>query len=122
MPDVSLNKQQLLATAMGTGTSQTQDVLVDGRDTITVQANLNGAANGDLTVVVTPYEEDGVTLATTVLTALRSAGPTFVTSKVTFWGTYNVEGFSKVQVKVTNNNAGTQTLNRLSTKLGPLDA
>ena len=120
MPDVLLNKQQLLATAMGTGTSQTQDVLVDGRETITVQADINGAANGDLTVVVTPYEEDGVTLATTVLTAIRSAGPTFVTSRVTFWGQYNVEGLSKVQVKVTNNNAGTQTLNRLSTKLGPL--
>lgn len=122
MPDATpLNKQQLLATAMGTGTSQTQDVLVDGRDTMTVQASLNGAANGDLTVVVTAYEEDGATLGL-VVPVLRSAGPTFAAGKVQFWGTYDVQGFSKVQVKATNNNGGTQTLNRLSTKLGPLDA
>lgn len=113
---VPLTRGRVTNLSLGTGVTTTMDVPCGGTDFVTVEADMNGAANGDLTISVFPYEADGVTLMPTALPAVTGVGyaPTFVTSKVTAVQQYNVQGIDKVQVQAKNNNAGTQTLNRLS--------
>jgi len=76
---------------------------------LTVNAELTGAANGDLAVTVNPILPSGAVSGVT-LTALRSQGPTFGSGVVDYTGVYDVSGYTRVQVTLKNNNAGTQTL------------
>lgn len=106
------------AVSLPTTTTDFIDVDCAGDSELTVQADMAGAASGDLTVTVVPYESDNTTLNTNApLTAIRASGPTFGGSTVGYEGTFDVSGVSKVRVIAKNNNAGTQTLNRLSWRL-----
>lgn len=116
-----LNKKELSAVSMATGTTQDIDVECPEHDVITVRAELTGTANADLSVVVTPYESDNATLSAQVVTTLRLVGPTVAAGKVTYFGQFDVQGFERVRVRFTNNNAGTQTLNHASVKLDEIE-
>jgi hypothetical protein len=100
--------------SLASGASTQQDVGVSGSDELTVEVDMNGAATGDLTVSVYPYESDGTTLMPITVPIIGSTGPTFVTSRVYFIGHYDVSATERVRITITNNNAGAQTLNRAS--------
>lgn len=113
-----LTRGKLLAAAMGAaGGQQVIDVDCAGDSELTVQADMTGAANGDLAVTVLPFEDDNVTLSPVGLPVIRSVGPTFNVNRVYFEGTYDVSGVSKVRVVAQNNNVAGQTLTRMSWRL-----
>jgi hypothetical protein len=113
-----LTKGRHTAVSLVTTATDVIDVDCEQDNELTVMADMNGAASGDLTVTVVPYEDDNITLlVNSPLPAIRSSGPTFGGSTVTFTGTYDVSGLTKVRLIAKNNNAGTQTLNRFSWKL-----
>jgi hypothetical protein len=117
-PGVLLTRGNVTAVPLAAGASTTLDVLCEGDSELTIMADMTGAANGDLTVGVFPFEADGVTVMANVgLTAIRSGGPTFGTGAVQYNGTYDVSGVDKVRIVVRNNNAGAQTLTRLGWRL-----
>lgn len=95
------------------------DIDCAGDSELTIQADLAGAANGDLAVTVVPYEgtDNTVLLANAPLPVIRSQGPLFAGASVSFTGTYDVSGVAKCRVVVKNNNVGAQNLNRLSWRL-----
>lgn len=103
------------AQALASGATYIYDVECTATDWLVVEGELTGAANGDLAITVTPYEADGVTLqANTLIPATTSVGPTFAAGVVQFLGKYDVLGIRRVRIVAKNNNAGPQTLNRLS--------
>lgn len=113
-----LTRGRVTNAAIAAGATQTIDIDCAGDSELTVQADMTGAASGDLAVTVVPYEDDNVTLNVNApLPAVRSAGPTFGGTTVGFNGTFDVSGVSKVRIVAKNNNVGGQTLNRLSWRL-----
>lgn len=84
----------------------------EGDSTLTVQADMTGAADADLAITVTPYEADNLTVSGVNLPAAKSQGPTFVGGRVTFYAEYDVSGIESCRIRVKNNNVGTQTLTR----------
>lgn len=111
-----LTRKTIAGQSIGTGATVAMDVPCGGTDFVTVEADMTGAASGDLGITVIPYEADGNTLMATTLPAVGGVGyaPTFVTNRVTAVQQYNVQGIDKVQVQLKNNNAGTQTITRAS--------
>jgi hypothetical protein len=101
--------------ALTTGSVFNYDAECTSTDWLVIEAELTGAASGDLSITVTPYEADGITLqSNTPLAPVSSAGPTFGGGVSQFLGKYDVLGIRRVRITAKNNNAGTQTLNRLS--------
>lgn len=121
--ETRLNLLELTPGSVGATTTVTLDVLCTEREELVVTLDANGAASGDWTVVVVPFESDGTTVmpaATAVVPAVQSSGPTFSGGKVGFYGRYDISGLGKVQVQVRNTTAGALNLNRCSAKLGSL--
>lgn len=108
---VLLTRGVVSGEALAAAASRTYDVEVSGDDWIVVQGDLTGSANGDLTVTVAPYSDDGVTLTAFAIVPSASGGPTNQSGRVRFYGKYDVLGIGKVRITWTNNNAGSQTLN-----------
>jgi len=85
-----------------------------GDSTLVVEVDMSGTAPGDLVVVVTPYEADNVTpMDNIILPAVLApaTNPSLSGGRVYFYGQYDVTGLEMVRVRLTNNNAGGQTLN-----------
>ena len=102
---------------LATGASFNYDLECTATDWLVIEAELTGAANGDLAITVTPYEADGITLQTNTPlppVAASTVGPTFGGGVVQYIGKYDVLGIRRVRITAKNNNAGAQTLNRLS--------
>jgi hypothetical protein len=99
--------------SLATGASYNTDVLVGGQDELVVNVEMTGAANGDLTVQVQPFEPDGVTLMPIAIAPMFATGPTFSGASVYYTGRFDVTMYQKVRISVKNNNAGTQTLKSL---------
>jgi hypothetical protein len=97
----------------GGGGVYTTDVPAARKATLTLFVDMAGAADADLAVVATPYDLGG-NLINSPLPAVLSAGPKFAGGKVTYYAQFDVSGVDRVQIKVTNNNAGAQVLNRVS--------
>lgn len=111
---LELNRAKVEGTALGGGGgSTTVEVPAARKATLTVFANITGAADADLAVTVTPYDLGG-TLINSPLPVVTSAGPKFVGVSVTYYAQFDVSGVDRVQIKVVNNNAGAQALTRLS--------
>lgn len=113
-PGALLNRRTTEATSLLTTTSLTQDVEVSHTDWLTVQGDLVGSADADLSVTVKPFENDNVTLTGFALAPVDSAGPTNQSGAVRFFGRYNVRGIDRVRITWTNNNAATKVLTRAS--------
>jgi hypothetical protein len=109
-----LFSDRITGVSLGTGVSTTYDVEVSGSDFLTVQGDLTGAALGDLVMTVQPFEEDGVTLSSVVLTPIAASSPANIFAGGHAYGIqkYDVTGIGRVRVFWKNNNAGTQTLTR----------
>jgi hypothetical protein len=89
------------------------DAPVGGAETLTVEADMSGAAAGDLGISVFPYEADGVTLQSVSLVPMANVGyvPTLAAPRVVAEQEYDVRGLDKVRVVGKNNNAGAQNIN-----------
>jgi len=124
MPDVRGNKQEVVARSVTGGTFAAMDVDCSGRDLLTVQAQAAGAASGDWTLAVIPYQGDGSTLMPVgqALPQIRGAAPAFAAGKVTGWGQYDVQGFERVQVRYSNTTGGPLVADRVSATLSSSDS
>lgn len=124
MPDTALNKQQVAARSVTGGTFAAMDVDCSGRDTLTIQAQGQGAAVGDWTLAVIPYQGDGNTLQPVglALPSLRAGAPAFAGGKVNAWAQYDVQGFDKVQVRYSNTTGGALIADRISANLSSSDS
>jgi hypothetical protein len=106
-------------TSIPAGATVVADAICAGTDELVVEADMNGAVATDLVPTVQPYEADGVTLLPGItLTAMVANGPTLTGGKVAYVGRFDVTAFEKVQVQLKNNNAGAQTMNRASWRVG----
>lgn len=101
------------ATVVGAGGTANAALECDGYTSLLLLARLTGAADADLALTVRPYEDDGTTVFDFVLTpvAAESSGPTHAGGVVRRIAVYNIYGLAKVEVRVVNNNAGSQTAN-----------
>jgi hypothetical protein len=84
-----------------------------------VEVDMNGAAVGDLVVTVQPFDSSGTAVMPGALVpvAQPTPNPAFAGGKVTFWGNFDVSPYEQVRVRIQNNNAGAQTINRASWRL-----
>lgn len=112
----ALNRGKVEGQAIsGGGGTFTVDVPAARKATLTVQVDMTGAVAGDLTVAAQPYELDASTLLGLNLPVVGSTGPTAIGgTRVAFYAQYDVSGVDKVRLLITNNNAGAQTITRLS--------
>ena len=127
MPDPQLLTKGVTTAQAITGGGGVYDLLgpegppkinCEGDSTLVVQVDMTGAASGDLTTAVNPYEADGATLNAVALPVVQSTGPTFAGGKVMYYGQYDVSGVDAVRIRLTNANAGGQTISRASWRLG----
>lgn len=105
-----LRKGQAFTSATAaTTTSLSGDVEVAGASTLTVLASVTGGASGDITLTVRAYDDLGA-LFDLALTPQAVTAPALAGGLARTIQQFDVRGLEKVQVRVTNNNAGTQTL------------
>jgi len=104
--------------AIAAGASYTTDLLVGGEDTLSVNVDMTGTAATDLTVVVQPYEADGVTLMPIALAPVRATGPTLSGGRIYYTAEYDVVPYAKVRAIITNSNAAAQTINSAGWSFG----
>lgn len=116
---------KLLTRAVATGIpinatngTYTTDVYTGGDDILTVEIDMTGAAGADLTVDVVPFQSDNVTIQQNQIPPVRSDGPDLVTGHLYYVGQWDVQGYEKVRITVTNKNAAGQTVTRASWRMG----
>jgi hypothetical protein len=108
-----LFSDRVTGVALGASTGQTTyDVECSGSDFLTVQGDMTGAAIGDLTVTVVPYEEDNVTPGGIGLAPVTAVANTISGGHVYAYGKYDITGVGRVRITWKNSNAGGQTLTR----------
>jgi hypothetical protein len=117
MPETLLTRGGETAQSIGTGVTRNTPVNTVGYSTLVVQAELTGAATGDLGVTVQPYEADNASIAPHAIPPVQSVGPTLSAGKVYYYGQWDVQALEQVNIALKNNNAGTQTINRWSWRL-----
>lgn len=89
----------------------------EGASTLIIEADMTGAANGDLAVQVNPYEVDQATIMPIAVPKVQDVGPTLNGGNVYYYGQFDVTGIDAVRVRLTNANVGAQTINRASWRL-----
>lgn len=92
-------------------------VLCEGDSTLVVQVDMTAGAAPDLGVQVNPYEADGITVAPIALPTVLTVGPTLSGGHAYLYAQYDVSALDVVRIRITNNNAGAQTITRASWKL-----
>jgi hypothetical protein len=118
MPDpVLLTRGSESAQAISNGANRDTDVFCGGDATLVVQAELTAGAAGDLAVQVLPFEADNATVAPIAVPPTQSVGPTLAAGKSYYYGQFDVQALEKVRIRITNNNAAPQTINRWSWRL-----
>ena len=118
MPDAQLLTRAIeTAIAIGAGGIRNTDIYCQGDATLVVQVEMTGAAIGDLTVAVQPFEADNLTVAPISIPPVQFVGPTLNAGKVYYYAQYDIQALEKARIAITNNNAGAQTINRWSWRL-----
>ncbi len=119
-----LNKGVVAGQSIGTGAnydligSEGDGTLYIGnRTTLQISVDMTGAAGGDLGVQLNPLEADGVTVMPIALTPVVAVGPTLNGGHVYYSAQFDVTAYERVRARITNNNAGTQTITRASWNL-----
>lgn len=99
------------ATGVSVATGVNTDVLLEcgGNSTLVVEADMSADAAPDLAVVVQPVGEDGEVYPL-AQPAVQSIGPTLTGGRTYFWAQYDITAQQRVRVRLTNNNAGTKSL------------
>jgi hypothetical protein len=91
------------------GADNTPTIPVTKKTTLTVSADLTAGAAGDLALQVNPIDAFGVVIPIP-LTPVTTVGPTLNAGHSQMTAQYDVTAYDRVRVRITNNNAGTQTL------------
>jgi hypothetical protein len=91
----------------GTGGTHTFNIEVGGNASLVLEVDLVGSADGDLVVQVNPVAEDGQVYPL-IQPPVQFIGPTHNAGIVYYWALFDVSAQQRVQVKITNNNAGAQ--------------
>lgn len=112
-----LTRGKQAGAAIAPAANNDTDILCQGDSTLTVEADMTGAASGDLTVQVLPFEADATTLAGVAIAPVTATGPTFAAGRVTYIAQFDVTAYDKVRIRLTNNNVGAQTVTRASWRL-----
>ena len=111
-PGSRLDSDVITNVSLGTGVSTTYDVEVSNSDWLVVQGDLTGGAITDLVPTVQPFEADGLTLSSVVLTPTQAPANVLNGGHVYAYQKYDVVGIGRVRIFWKNANAGTQTLTR----------
>jgi Tfp pilus tip-associated adhesin PilY1 len=93
------------------------DIATGGDDILTVEIDMTGSAGADLTVDVSPFQADNVTVQQNQIPPVRSDGPDLSGGHLYYVGQWDVQGYDKVRVTVTNKNAAGQTVSRASWRM-----
>jgi hypothetical protein len=88
-----------------------------GDSTLVIEVDMTGGANGDLGLQVNPYEADDATIMPIAVPQVQGVGPTLNGGHVYQYAQFDVTGLEYVRVRITNNNAGGQTITRASWRL-----
>lgn len=113
-----LNRGLVTAQAItGAGGTYETDVPLSDASTLVVQVQMTGGADGDLGVSFRPFETDQATVVPLALDPVLVKGPTHVSAKVYYWAQFDVTALDKGRIRITNNNASGQTIDRLSWRL-----
>lgn len=109
----------MVGQGVGTPASPDTRIWVGGDSTLVVQADMTGAAVGDLGVQVNAYEADNATINPQPLPVVQqpTTNPALAGGHVYFYAQYDVTGVEMVRIRLTNNNAGVQTITRASWRL-----
>jgi hypothetical protein len=109
----------MVGQGVGTTTQPDNRISCAGADELNVEVQMTGAVAADLAVDVFPYQADGVTVLPAPMQVISSpaTNPSFASGKCYFYSKYDVSGLDAVQIRIKNNNAGAQTLDRASWRL-----
>jgi hypothetical protein len=117
VPEALLNRAIIAGVAIGAGANNDQDIVIGGSSTLIAQVDMTGAATGDLTVSVLPFEADSTTIMPISMPVVQSVGPTLSAGHVYYYAQFDVTGLDKARLRINNANAGAQTITRASWKL-----
>jgi len=114
-----LNKGKQNAIPIGAGATIMGPIieLPGGPAELTVNYEMTGGASADLAVYCYPLKSDGTPMSLISLTPVRTAGPTAGGGVVQESNTFDVSGYTKVQIAAKNSNAGAQTINEVYYKV-----
>lgn len=112
-----LTRGKQAGAAIGPAANNDTDILCQGDSTLVVEVDMTGAAAGDLTVQVLPFEVDAVTLMGVAIAPVTSTGPTLAGGHVYYIAQFDVTAYEKVRFRITNNNVGAQAVTRANWRL-----
>jgi hypothetical protein len=112
-----LTRGKQAGVAIANAANNDTDILCQGDSTLVLEVDMTGAAAGDLSINVFPFEADGVTVMGVAIAPITSTGPTLLTGHVYYIAQFDVSGYDRVRIRLTNNNAAPQTLTRASWRL-----
>jgi hypothetical protein len=114
---VPLTRGKQEAVAIANGANNDTDVYCGGDSKLVVMCQMTGGALGDIGLTVLPFEADNNTVMLTALAPVRAPANIFSGGKVYAEAEYDVAAFEKVRIRITNNNAAPQTIDRASWRL-----
>jgi hypothetical protein len=112
-----LDRGKQSAVAINAAANNDTDLLTQGASTLVVEVDMTGGASGDLTVQILPFQADALTLMGVAIAPVTATGPTLSGGHVYYTAQFDVTAYDKVRVRITNNNAGAQTITRSSWRL-----
>jgi hypothetical protein len=110
MPEAeTLTRNKAAGAAIGAGANLDKLIETSDYNTLVVEVDMSGAANADLVIEVSPVSEVNDEVYPILMPPVQSTGPTFVTSRVYYWGRFDVSAQNRVRLRIKNANAGAQT-------------
>lgn len=88
-----------------------------GASTLVIEVDMTAGAAPDLGIQVNPVEADQLTVMPVAVPKVQEVGPTLQGGHDYYYGQFDVTALELVRVRLTNNNAGTQTITRASWRL-----
>jgi len=101
------------------GPDGTAKIPCGGDSTLVVMVDMTGGAAGDLALQVNPIEADNTTVVPEALPPVQQpvTNPTLSGGHVFMYQQFDVSALEYVRIRITNNNAGAQTITRASWRL-----
>jgi len=114
---VPLTKGITTGQAINPASNYDQDIITQNWNTLVVEVDMTAGAAGDLVVSLFPFEGDNFTVMPIAIPPANSVGPSLSGGHDYYYGEFDVSSLDKARIRITNNNAGTQTINRWSWRL-----
>jgi hypothetical protein len=111
-----LTRGKVAGQAIGAGGNYDTIIPCQGDSTLSIQVDMTGGALSDLMVQANPYEADIATVTPNAVPEVQTDSD-FSGGHVYYYGQFDVNGVDQVRLRITNNNAGAQTITRMSWRL-----